>query len=104
MITYAPEFREFYKLNVKCKQRYIYKHAAKQDYIDTLDFTKCFMLTMRCILDGVHKDINSDDYQLNMLNNFKKIPWDKTNNCASCNFIIFEHKKKKKTLARFLVI
>ena len=96
------EYLEFYKLNKPLEQFRNYKHALNKQAVDNLITQSSFMLTMRTILDGTHSpDGDGADISYNLNNNNSYIPWDITNNTASCNFIVLSSSKEKDNMCRF---
>jgi hypothetical protein len=69
MLTYDPEYREFYKLNVSAK--YVHGKFITLESKEQLD--KTFFISPRVCLDGVHKkgfdvDANAGNISINDLN------------------------------------
>ena len=98
--TFDQRYREFYELNAKRQHSWIYIHMPKMNI--GFDLSVDFLLTMRTVLDGVHKGVECADYQFNVIRNKDtQLPYDKTNKCCSSSFLRFDGADEKNNFCRF---
>lgn len=100
MLTYAPEYREFYKLNAKCRvpYEYLYMPSPEKLYINT-----DFQITARTIQNGVHK-INgrgAKDIGWNISKDLTSYTWDIIHKTTQSVFLRFKTAKEHSNLCRF---
>ena len=98
--TFDQRYREFYELNAHLRRPWIYIHMPKMEAEFNIDTD--FLLTMRTVLDGVHKGNECADYQFNVIKNRGvALPYDKTNKCCSASFLRFSDMSAKNNICAF---
>ena len=98
--TFDQRYREFYELNAHLRRPWIYIHMPKMEAEFNIDTD--FLLTMRTVLDGVHKGNECADYQFNVIKNRGvALPYDKTNKCCSASFLRFSDVSAKNNICTF---
>ena len=112
MITYAPEYREFYKLNNKVNHYAIksYERTPKADNIRyDYDSNKAFAIAARTALDGVHKLEGKGSFDVDFnINKIKTIKdtniWKRMDGSlaqSAVGYIYFNSEIEKNNLCRF---
>ena len=98
--TFDQNYREFYELNSKLKRTFDNEVALKD--LSRIDVNTWFLMTFRCVTDGVHVTQNCLDYPFNInFDNRQPIPYDSYLRSYSARFLIFKTKHEKENLNKF---